>query len=270
MNTRWLSIGEGSRPPRKTPPFSPVLPWIFLLATGCGGGGSPALEFPAVTPKLPDLSQAGLVKGRVTLEGKAPKLVEVVMADAWCRASHGGKAVKDDILVDEATGGLKDVLIHVTKGLEGYVFDHERKEAVLDQLNCVYVPHVLAVQTYQPVRFKSSDDTPHNVNTQKSAKGQGFNESFANSKATKLWQFKKPELSLQSICNIHPWMRAYIHVLEHPYFVVTDKAGNFSLGKLPPGRYTLEAVHPEMKVSSGEVEIPAKGEATLDFILKRK
>ncbi len=37
--------------------------------------------------------------------------------------------------------------------------------------------------------------------------------------------FKKPEIGVPVTCDVHPWMFAYIGVLDHPYFAVTDKDG---------------------------------------------
>jgi hypothetical protein len=55
--------------------------------------------------------------------------------------------------------------------------------------------------------------------------------------------FDKPEVLVRMKCDVHPWMFAYVGVVEHPYFAVTDKEGKFTIPNLPPGKYTLEAYH---------------------------
>ena len=38
-------------------------------------------------------------------------------------------------------------------------------------------------------------------------------------------------------------MGSYIGLVKHPFFAVTADGGTFSLGKLPPGEYVVEAWH---------------------------
>ena len=58
-------------------------------------------------------------------------------------------------------------------------------------------------------------------------------------------------------CNIHPWMQAYIHVMEHPYFAVSGADGTFEIGNLPPGTYTLQAVHEQFGEQEAQITIGA-------------
>jgi hypothetical protein len=39
--------------------------------------------------------------------------------------------------------------------------------------------------------------------------------------------------------NIHPWMKAWIKVFDHPYFAVTNADGAFKIPKAPAGKYRL-------------------------------
>ena len=48
-------------------------------------------------------------------------------------------------------------------------------------------------------------------------------------------------------CNIHPWMRAYIGVVSHPFFAVTGDDGTFTMKGLPPGTYTIEVCAREVR-----------------------
>ena len=65
--------------------------------------------------------------------------------------------------------------------------------------------------------------------------------------------FDKPEVFVKVKCDVHPWMFAYIGVVDHPWFAVTDQNGNFTLPLgLTAGQYTLAAVH----LKAGELTQP--------------
>jgi hypothetical protein len=44
-------------------------------------------------------------------------------------------------------------------------------------------------------------------------------------------------------CDVHPWMTAYVAVMDNPYFAVTGEDGSFELPHLPAGNYKLVAWH---------------------------
>ena len=52
-----------------------------------------------------------------------------------------------------------------------------------------------------------------------------------------------PEVMVLVRCDVHPWMRAYLGVLDHPYFAVTPSDGSFRLANVPAGEYTLTVWH---------------------------
>ena len=56
-------------------------------------------------------------------------------------------------------------------------------------------------------------------------------------------------------CDVHPWMSAYIGVLEHPFFAVTGDGGAFKLEKLPAGQYLIEAWHEKYSTQQQTVTV---------------
>jgi hypothetical protein len=79
--------------------------------------------------------------------------------------------------------------------------------------------------------------------------------------------FDKPEVFIRFKCDVHPWMFAFVGVVDHPYFAVTDKDGNFTLKGVPPGKYVVEAIHPRCGATTQEITV-AEGEAKpLEFTL---
>jgi hypothetical protein len=44
-------------------------------------------------------------------------------------------------------------------------------------------------------------------------------------------------------CSLHAWMRAWVYVVPHAHFAITDAEGRFRLERVPPGKYTLLLHH---------------------------
>ncbi len=56
-------------------------------------------------------------------------------------------------------------------------------------------------------------------------------------------QIRARSIPLLYSCSIHAWMKGYIGVFNHPYFVVTDADGKFTLKNAPAGKYRLMVWH---------------------------
>ena len=59
-------------------------------------------------------------------------------------------------------------------------------------------------------------------------------------------RFARQEVMIRVKCNLHPWMRSWIAVMEHPYFAVTGADGSFDLTNVPPGDYTVAVWHEKL------------------------
>jgi len=238
----------------------------LALAVGLGcGGGEPAAEAPsgsetaaaapAETFKV-DPATAATVSGKVIFEGDPPKAQRLNMgADDECKAMHSEPILSEAVVVSE-DGMLANVLVWIKSGLEGKTFETLSSKVNLDQIGCIYKPHVAAVQVGQTLSVTNSDPTLHNVHPLP-RKNAEWNKSQAAGAGAIEESFSKEELMIPIKCNIHPWMRSYVSVISHPFFAVTGADGSFELKGLPPGEYTVEAVHErlgsqEMKVTVGE------------------
>jgi hypothetical protein len=62
-------------------------------------------------------------------------------------------------------------------------------------------------------------------------------------------------------------MKAWVAVLDHPYFAVTGEDGSFDLRGLPPGEYTLEVWHEKLGTVDQRVTIEPKQAAHADFTM---
>jgi hypothetical protein len=200
-----------------------LFPCLLLLLGACNRG-SPA---PAATTSP---TGTATIRGRAFFVGDAPPK----------RIIPGSPGCPDESIVVGPAGGLKNVIVFLADA-PAAPMDASASPAVLDQINCVYVPHVLALHTGQTFRIKSSDAIMHNVNLQCAANPQA-NFGFAGPGQRDL-QFALPESPFRVKCDVHPWMSAWIGVFDHPWFAVSGDDGSFSIGHVPAGTYTLVAWH---------------------------
>jgi hypothetical protein len=161
-------------------------------------------------------------------------------------------------------GTLRNVFVYVKSGLEGKTFAVPGDPVELDQEGCLYKPHVLGIQANQELKVISSDKTTHNIHPLPKVNRE-WNISQPPGADPIMRTFTRPEATIPVKCNQHPWMRAYIHVLSHPFYGVSGEDGGFKLEGLPPGDYELEAVHEEYGAMTQKVTVPANGSAPADF-----
>jgi plastocyanin len=242
---------------------------LALLAAGCGGGGNteqaaPPPDAPATNPV--DAATAGNVTGRVTFAGTAPKPAPVRMeSDPNC--VQQGATPTDETVVVGDNGALQNVFVYVKEGLGDLRFPIPSTTVLLDQKGCRYTPHVIGVQVGQAIDVLNSDPTLHNVHAVPASNTE-FNTGQPLPNMKHQHRFSTREVMVPFKCDVHPWMRAYVGVLDHPYFAVTGADGSFELKGLPPGTYTVEAWHESLGTQTQTVTIGAKETGTTAFEFK--
>ena len=239
-----------------------------LILGGCGGGQetskAPAEPAASDTAAYKPTGDEGSVTGKVNFQGQAPKYKALSMdADAVCAKKHSGPVYPEQV-VTNSNGTLRNVFVYVKSGLEGKTFAAPSEPVTLDQNGCLYKPHVLGIQARQELKVVSSDNTAHNIHPLPKVNRE-WNVSQAPGADPIVQSFSRPEVSIPVKCNQHPWMRAYIHVLSHPFYAVTGEDGSYEIKGLPPGKYEIEAVHEEYGAMTQNVEVAAKQPAASDF-----
>jgi hypothetical protein len=78
----------------------------------------------------------------------------------------------------------------------------------------------------------------------------------------------KPEVMIPVGCDVHPWMRAFISVFDHPFFTVTKEDGTFEIKGLPAGEYEIEAYHGKLKTQDQKLTVKDGEAAKLTFSFK--
>ncbi len=220
----------------------------------------------------------GTFKGQVTFAGDPP--ASKVLFEKGKAAKDPDVCAKDApliserLVVDGGTKGVKNVLVYLNKPTS--VSDEAKKAAaatnvVFDQNKCVFDPHVLAILANSTIALKSSDPVNHNINAKLKA-SNAFNQLLAPQGNAKFTPTDPERTPAEVTCDIHPWMKAWWMVFNHPYFAVTDAKGYFEIKNAPAGTQKVvvwqEAVDHNGFVtapSGDEVVIKANDSVVKDF-----
>jgi plastocyanin len=205
------------------------------------------------TPTPLDTAATGTIEGAVRFEGSppAPRTIDVG-SDPTCAAAHRGELVVSDVRVVD--GRLADAFVYIAHGLEDRVYAVPDTPIVLDQRGCWYDPRVAGVQVGQPILFRSSDDTLHNVHGEP-RQSPRWNFGLPRPGAERTMTLAGPEIMVAVRCDVHPWMRLDLGVLPHPYFAVTRDDGRFRFDNVPSGTYTLAVWHPKLERQEQRIEV---------------
>jgi len=150
-----------------------------------------------------------------------------------------GKAIGDAVVWVDAPGAPRSA---------------HKAEAVLDQRDLSFFPHVLVVQVGTRVKFPNDDRVFHNVFSFHD--GKRFDLGLYPVGAVKYVPFDQPGLS-RIFCNIHPQMAAYVMVVDTPYFSVSDESGRFAIAGVPAGAYVAHAWRPGGQILNLSVTVGA-------------
>ena len=202
----------------------------------------------------------GVIRGVVLFEGEPPARKEIKIAGGGCQ-HEGPPQLKEDLIVTDGRVAL--AYVFVSKGLADEERPTPEEPVYLDQVGCMYSPHVVCVQLGQKLLVRNSDQTMHNVHWPDDNKMQP-----AGSAPVEI-VYDRPGVGIFYQCDIHPWMSAYICAAGHPFHQVTGEDGSFSLPEIPPGRYEMVLWTEKFLNDRGlpAFEVPPGGEVVVTFRL---
>ena len=204
------------------------------------------------------------VVGTISITGKfpRPKIIDM-SADPVCIQLNKTKRTEWIVANQQK---LQYAFVYVKEGdaLKTYRFEVPDAEVVLAHKNCRYSPHMLGMRVGQPLSIATGDPTTHNThpvpkfnvewNMSQAAGGPPLTKTFA-----------RPEIAIPFKDNQHPWEKAYVSVLDHPFFAVSDKLGNYEIRGLPVGTYKLVVWHETLGEQEIEVTLVPGETRRLDF-----
>jgi plastocyanin len=211
------------------------------------------------------------ISGTVKLEGPAPHQRPIDMSkDPSCAQSRGGAPAAAENVVVGANGGLANVVVYISHGLSSPV-PVSSKPVTFEQKGCQYVPHVVAVNPGQHMTILNSDKTMHNIHPDPKPGGgnAAFNKSQLGGGPAMDVAWSAEEVAIPVKCNVHPWMHAFIVVVQGPNGV-SNNNGSFKLENVPPGTYTLTAWQETYGPETQQVTVAEGKPVTVDFTFEAK
>ncbi len=205
----------------------------------------------------------GVISGRVKFHGEilAPETHKNSIDSLVC-----GKEIEiRPIRVDEKTLGLQFVVVTIQTSPSASLLTPPR-DVIVRNTECQFWQPVTAARLGDDVEVQNQDPILHNTHITFGRRTILNVAQLPNSRP-----IQKP-LSLKGLykirCDKHKFMAGALWVYDHPYFAVTDAAGNFELPPLNAGTYVIEAWHEILGVLTQEVTVPMNGKVAVELVYR--
>ncbi len=210
------------------------------------------------------------VSGVIKLDGPQPKRPPLPLTPESRKLYEGRPYPRDEVELVSTKGEIKNVFVYIRKGLPaGKTYTAPKKAALLDQQRSMFRPRVQGLFVGQDFAMRNSDPIIHNVRSL-SQENRPFNIAQPAGTPDRLKRFSDKEGPIELRCDFHRWMRAYIFVMEHPFFAITDAKGRFQIKNLPPGEYTLATWHESFGKNKQIIKVGVDGLNSVTFAYKPK
>jgi hypothetical protein len=195
----------------------------------------------------------GTIKGKVELDGTppVPPLISMGSAEAQCHRGAGKEEIEDETWLVSKNGGVRNVVI-ILQPPPGKFFKlteaqqkPKEEEVKLTQPHCAFKPRVFALfpsfykkdgkpeATGQSFTILNNAEFAHNYKITTNSDENSNVGGTLGPKDTRELTFKPQTKPILIQCDIHAWMKSYGFILEHPFYAITDKDGNFEIKDVP-------------------------------------
>ncbi len=211
-----------------------------------------------------DADAGGKITGKATFEGTPPARRKMAMdADPVCVKLNPEGRLGEVMMINEAKE-VQNVFVYIKDGLGDQEFETLSEPVQFGQVNCMFTPRVTGVMVRQTLEIGNSDPTLHNIHSMP-RRSRPFNFAMPIPDQVIKKRFTSKEIMVRVKCDVHPWMAAYVGVLDHPFFAVSGADGKFAIENVPPGTYTVEAWHERLGTKEASLTVTEGGAATVDF-----
>ena len=235
------------------------------MVCACGSHPPAGIDAETVLPIATiDEANGATISGKVIFTGDKPAMPTIDMsANPMCERQHSTPQHAETVVLN-LNSTIRYTFVWIKEGLPQARWAPPQTSVVLDQNGCVYRPHALALMVGQQLEIDNSDPVNHNVHAEAQV-NVPWNESQPPQADKKFKTFPRQEIWFPVTCSVHPWMRAFLSVVSHPFFAVTGEDGTFTLKGVPPGTYTVEAIQEKFGRKTAQVTVAAHESKTVDF-----
>jgi len=228
-----------------------------------------ALVACVLTGVEPMAARAAVLSGKVAFDGEAsaPKPLNFG-AERQCAIMHADKIPLNEELVVNPNQTVKWALVYIKEGAPASTFPAPSEAIEINQKGCMFEPHAVVARVGQKVIFRNSDPVLHNVRSESKVE-KSFNIAQPIQDMTTAKTFAQSEIGIKMRCDVHFWMAAYVHVLDHPFYAVTGDDGGYQIKDLPTGTYTIEVWHEKLGTQTQTVTVADGDQKTVDFTMKQ-
>ena len=210
------------------------------------------------------------ISGVIKLDGPQPKRPPLQLTPESRKLYEGQPYPRDEVELVSAKGEIKNVFVYIRKGLPaGKTYTAPKKAALLDQQRSMFRPRIQGLFVGQDFAMRNSDPIIHNVRSL-SQENRPFNIAQPAGTPDRLKRFSDKEGPIELRCDYHRWMRAFIFVMDHPFFAVTDEHGRFTIKNLPLGEYVLATWHESLGKNKQIIQVGDSGLKKVNFTYKPK
>lgn len=214
----------------------------------------------------------GTVTGQFVYDGPVPeKVIQRKKGDASIKdAAVCAKMdhYNNDLVINPENNGIQNAFMFLKKAkvIHPDLKSSKEKTVVFDQKGCTFIPHAMVVRTDQKVLVKSNDPVGHNTHTNPFRNEPvNFMMNPNDRKGTEVANVIGEKYPTKVTCDIHPWMTAYWLIVDHPYAVVTDKDGKFTIKNLPAGKNVFGSWHEKSGHLEKTITVDVKAGETVDL-----
>ena len=223
-------------------------------------------QTPTATSEKPLFQPTGneaTLLGVITLRGTPPKpKITDMSADPVCQELN--KKPKLEWLITNEDKLLNAFVYVKGDPLRAYRFELPASEVVIQHTNCEYAPRVIGLRVGQTFIVVNSDNTHHNTHPVPKV-NQEWNQTQPPQSAPIVKAFRHEEALIPVKCNQHPWEKAFLGVLNHPFFAISSETGSYEIRGLPPGTYKLVGWHEAFAEQELEITLGPGETRRIDF-----